>query len=171
MATRGLVNLGPSAHERQEARFEAAVQAVLRGNYKVGVLGKGGVGKTTVAASVGSIFAELRRQDRVVAVDADTAFGRLASRIDPRTESSYWELAADKNLRSFADVRAGSAPTPPGCTCWPATRPPGVVGCSTRPFTARPRCDWTVISPSPSSTAGRRWTHRSLRRRCATWMR
>ncbi|EID15930.1 hypothetical protein MXEN_05625 [Mycobacterium xenopi RIVM700367] len=106
VATRGLVNLGPSAHERQEARFEAAVQAVLRGNYKVGVLGKGGVGKTTVAASVGSIFAELRRQDRVVAVDADTAFGRLASRIDPRTESSYWELAADKNLRSFADVRA-----------------------------------------------------------------
>jgi MinD-like ATPase involved in chromosome partitioning or flagellar assembly len=106
VATLGLVNLGPSAHERQEAQFESAVQSVLRGNYKVGVLGKGGVGKTTVAASVGSIFAELRRQDRVVAVDADTAFGRLASRIDPRTESSYWELAADKNLRSFADVRA-----------------------------------------------------------------
>ncbi|BCO33618.1 MinD/ParA family protein [Mycobacterium heckeshornense] len=106
VATGGLVNLGPSANERQEARFESAVQSVLRGNYKVGVLGKGGVGKTTVAASVGSIFAELRRQDRVVAVDADTAFGRLASRIDPRTESSYWELAGDKNLRSFADVRA-----------------------------------------------------------------
>ncbi|ORB13717.1 MinD/ParA family ATP-binding protein [Mycobacterium noviomagense] len=106
MATFGLVNLGPSAQERQEAQFESAVRSVLRGNYKVGVLGKGGVGKTTVAASVGSIFAELRRQDRVVAVDADTAFGRLASRIDPRTQSSYWELAADKNLRSFADVRA-----------------------------------------------------------------
>lgn len=106
VATFGWVNLGPSAHERQEAQFEAAVRSVLRGNYKVGVLGKGGVGKTTVAASVGSIFAELRRQDRVVAVDADTAFGRLASRIDPRTQTSYWELAADKNLRSFADVRA-----------------------------------------------------------------
>jgi MinD-like ATPase involved in chromosome partitioning or flagellar assembly len=76
----------------------------------VGVLGKGGVGKTTVAASVGSVFAELRRQDRVVAVDADTAFGRLGSRIDPQTSGSYWELASDKNLRSFADVttRVGS---------------------------------------------------------------
>jgi MinD-like ATPase involved in chromosome partitioning or flagellar assembly len=83
---------------------------VLRGNYKVGVLGKGGVGKTTVAASVGSIFAELRRQDRVVAIDADTAFGRLGSRIDPQTSSSYWEIAADKNIQSFADVstRVGS---------------------------------------------------------------
>jgi MinD-like ATPase involved in chromosome partitioning or flagellar assembly len=109
-ATFGLVNLGPSAGEKQDAAFEAAIASTLRGNYKVGVLGKGGVGKTTVAASVGSIFAELRRQDRVVAIDADTAFGRLGSRIDPRTSGSYWEIAADKNLRSFADVstRVGS---------------------------------------------------------------
>jgi MinD-like ATPase involved in chromosome partitioning or flagellar assembly len=109
-ATFGLINPGPSAHEKKEAGYEAAIGSVLRGNYKVGVLGKGGVGKTTVAASVGSIFAELRRQDRVVAVDADTAFGRLGSRIDPQTSGSYWELAADRNLQSFADVsmRVGS---------------------------------------------------------------
>jgi MinD-like ATPase involved in chromosome partitioning or flagellar assembly len=109
-ATLGWVNLGPSAAERQEDAYEAAIGSTLRGNYKVGVLGKGGVGKTTVAASVGSVFAELRRQDRVVAVDADTAFGRLGSRIDPQTNGSYWELASDKNLRSFADVttRVGS---------------------------------------------------------------
>ena len=109
-ATFGLVNLGPSAGEKRDAAYEATIGSALRGNYKVGVLGKGGVGKTTVAASVGSIFAELRRQDRVVAIDADTAFGRLGSRIDPRTNGSYWEIAADKNLRSFADVstRVGS---------------------------------------------------------------
>jgi MinD-like ATPase involved in chromosome partitioning or flagellar assembly len=109
-ATFGLVNLGPSAGEKQDAAHEATIGSTLRGNYKVGVLGKGGVGKTTVAASVGSIFAELRRQDRVVAIDADTAFGRLGSRIDPRTNGSYWEIAADKDLRSFADVstRVGS---------------------------------------------------------------
>ncbi len=109
-ATFGLINLGPSAGERQDAAYEAAIASTLRGNYKVGVLGKGGVGKTTVAASVGSIFAELRRQDRVVAIDADTAFGRLGSRIDPRTHGSYWEIASDRNLRSFADVstRVGS---------------------------------------------------------------
>ncbi|OBI82467.1 ATPase [Mycobacterium asiaticum] len=103
-ATFGLVNPGPSAAQREAAQFEAAIRVPLHGNHKVGVLGKGGVGKTSVAASVGSILAELRHQDRIVAIDADTAFGRLSSRIDPRTTGSFWELTADKNLQSFADV-------------------------------------------------------------------
>jgi MinD-like ATPase involved in chromosome partitioning or flagellar assembly len=106
MITFGLVSPGPSPAQREEVQFEAAIRAVLHGNHKVGVLGKGGVGKTSVAASVGSIFAELRKQDRVVAVDADTAFGRLASRIDPESTNSFWELTADKNLHSYADVMA-----------------------------------------------------------------
>jgi MinD-like ATPase involved in chromosome partitioning or flagellar assembly len=100
----GLVKLGPSATQRREAQFQAVIRTGLRGNYKVGVLGKGGVGKTSVATSVGSLFAELRPQDHVVAIDADTAFGRLSSRIDPRSTASFWELTADKNLRSFTDV-------------------------------------------------------------------
>lgn len=104
VATGGLVNLGPAPAERQEAAFTAAIQFPLRGGYKVGVLGKGGVGKTSVAASIGSVFAELRRADRVVAIDADTAFGRLNSRIDPHAASSYSDLTADQNLESFADV-------------------------------------------------------------------
>jgi MinD-like ATPase involved in chromosome partitioning or flagellar assembly len=106
LATFGLINPGPSATQRQDAQFEAAIRTVLRGNHKVGVLGKGGVGKTSVAASVGSIFAELRNQDLVVAIDADTAFGRLSSRIDPHTTGSFWELTADTNVRSFSDVIA-----------------------------------------------------------------
>ncbi len=106
LATFGLITLGPSAAQREEAQFEAAIQTRLHGNYKVGVLGKGGVGKTSVAASVGSLFAELRRQDHVVAIDADTAFGRLSSRIDPRSTGSFWELTSDKNLQSFSDVVA-----------------------------------------------------------------
>jgi MinD-like ATPase involved in chromosome partitioning or flagellar assembly len=68
-------------------------------------MGKGGVGKTTVSASIGSVFAELRQDDRVVAVDADTAFGKLGSRVDPRAQGSYWELASDQHLETFADVR------------------------------------------------------------------
>lgn len=103
-ATLGLVNLGPSPAEREETAYEAAIRALPRGTYKVGVLGKGGVGKTTVAASVGSVFAALRRTDHVVAVDADTAFGRLGSRIDPRATSSYWDLAAEAGMQSFADI-------------------------------------------------------------------
>jgi MinD-like ATPase involved in chromosome partitioning or flagellar assembly len=102
--TFGLVTLGPSVAQRQRAEFEAHIRSVQRGTYKVGVLGKGGVGKTSVAASVGSIFAELRQQDRVVAIDADTAFGRLSSRIDPQANGSFFELTADKNLQSFGDM-------------------------------------------------------------------
>lgn len=103
-ATLGLVNLGPSRAELEEAAAAAAVRALPRGSYKVGVLGKGGVGKTTVAASVGSVFAALRRTDHVVAVDADTAFGRLGSRIDPRATSSFWDLAAGREAPSFAEI-------------------------------------------------------------------
>ncbi|OBJ13367.1 MinD/ParA family ATP-binding protein [Mycobacterium colombiense] len=106
LLTFGLINPGPSPAQQQEAQFEAAIRTRLYGNRKVGVLGKGGVGKTSVAASVGSLFAGLRKQDHVVAIDADTAFGRLSSRIDPASTGSFWELTADKNLRSFDDVVA-----------------------------------------------------------------
>ncbi|GAB7144201.1 hypothetical protein LRC484719_27930 [Mycobacterium riyadhense] len=106
VVTFGLISPGPSAAQRDAAQFEKAIRTVLHGNHKVGVLGKGGVGKTSVAASVGSILAELRQQDRIVAIDADTAFGRLNSRIDPRITGSFWELTADKNLQSFSDMTA-----------------------------------------------------------------
>jgi MinD-like ATPase involved in chromosome partitioning or flagellar assembly len=112
LLTFGLVKPGPSPAQQQQAQYEAAIRNVLRGIRKVGVLGKGGVGKTSVAASVGSLFAELRRQDHVVAIDADTAFGRLSGRIDPRSRGSFWELTSDKNLESFTDVaeRVGRNP-------------------------------------------------------------
>jgi MinD-like ATPase involved in chromosome partitioning or flagellar assembly len=112
LITFGVVKLGPSPEQRLEVQYEAAIRTVLHGTHKVGVLGKGGVGKTSVAASVGSLFAELRRQDHVVAIDADTAFGRLSSRIDPRSTGSFWELTADKNLETFTDVaeRVGRNP-------------------------------------------------------------
>jgi MinD-like ATPase involved in chromosome partitioning or flagellar assembly len=105
-ATFGLVNLGQSPDEIRQAELEAKIKSMLRGHYKVGVMGKGGVGKTTVSASIGSVFAELRQDDRVVAIDADTAFGKLGSRVDPKAQGSYWELASDQHLETFADVRS-----------------------------------------------------------------
>ena len=104
-ATFGLVNLGPSPDERHLAGLEAKIRGPLRGHFKIGVMGKGGAGKTTVSACIGSVLAELRQDDRVVAVDADTAFGKLGSRVDPKTQGSFWELASDQHLETFADVR------------------------------------------------------------------
>jgi MinD-like ATPase involved in chromosome partitioning or flagellar assembly len=101
-----LVNLGQSPDQRYQGELETKIRSPLRGTYKIGVLGKGGVGKSTVSASVGSVFAELRQDDRVVAVDADTGFGKLGSRIDPAAADSYWELAADSELFRFSDVRS-----------------------------------------------------------------
>jgi MinD-like ATPase involved in chromosome partitioning or flagellar assembly len=105
-ATFGLVNPGQSPDEIRRAELVAKIKSGLRGHYKIGVMGKGGVGKTTVSASVGSVFAELRQDDRVVAIDADTAFGKLGSRVDPKAQGSYWELASDQHLETFADVRS-----------------------------------------------------------------
>jgi MinD-like ATPase involved in chromosome partitioning or flagellar assembly len=105
-ASFGLINLGQSPDERRQAELEAKIRSLLRGRYKIGVLGKGGTGKTTIAASVGSLLAELRQEDRVVAIDADTAFGKLGSRVDPKVSGSYWELASDQHLDTFADVRS-----------------------------------------------------------------
>ena len=146
----------PRSVRRSNARRRLRVRdpAPLRGYYKVGVLGKGGVGKTSVAASVGSVFAELRPADRVVAVDADTAFGRLGSRIDPTVHGSYWEIAADRNMQTFADLQPGRRNNVPGCTSWPANRRQPADGSWTPPSTAKLPCCWTGTSPSRSSTAG-----------------
>jgi MinD-like ATPase involved in chromosome partitioning or flagellar assembly len=105
-ATFGLVNLGQSPGELRHAQLETKIRTLLRGRYKIGVLGKGGVGKTTVAAAVGSILADLRQDDRVVAIDADTAFGRLGARVDPHVVGSYWDVATDQHLDTFADMRS-----------------------------------------------------------------
>lgn len=104
-ATFGLINAGLSPHERRIAELEASIRRPLHGRFKVGVMGKGGAGKTTVSACIGSLLAELRHDDRVVAVDADTAFGKLGSRVDPRAQGSFWELAGDRHVETFADIR------------------------------------------------------------------
>ena len=109
-----LINPGQSPDERYEDELRAKCRTLLRGKYKIGVLGKGGAGKTTTSAGVGSTFAELRQDDRVVAIDADTAFGKLASRVDPKASGSYWELAGDRNLHSFADIRTRVGSNPAG---------------------------------------------------------
>ncbi len=159
-ATFGMVNLGPSPEERRLAQLEATIRGPLRGHFKVGVMGKGGAGKTTVSACIGSVLAELRQDDRVVAVDADTAFGKLGSRVDPKAQGSFWELAGDQHLATFADVRNRVGSNSAGLFVLAGE----ATGCSIRRSTARPRPASIATSASPSSTAARRWTPPSHRR-------
>ena len=56
------------------------------------------IGKTTVAACVGLSFAQVRQDDRVVAIHADTAFGTLGARVGPRATGSLWDLACQHRL-------------------------------------------------------------------------
>jgi len=155
------VNLGPSPDELRQAELEASIKSVLRGHYKVGVLGKGGVGKTTVSASVGSVFAELRQDDRVVAIDADTAFGKLGSRVDPKAQGSYWELTSDRHLDSFADVRTRVGNNAAGLFVLAGEAHAGPApGARSGDLPGSDGEVWTAISRSRSSTAARRWTAR-----------
>jgi MinD-like ATPase involved in chromosome partitioning or flagellar assembly len=66
------------------SRLDSAIQAPqLRRCVTIAVMSpKGGVGKTTLTALIGSLFAMLR-QDRIVAVDNDPDFGSLGRTLTP----------------------------------------------------------------------------------------
>lgn len=115
--TGGLLNPGLSTAEETHVNQVNTIVGRLSGDcYRIGVLvGKGGTGKTTVATIAASIFAEYRSDDRVVAVDADPAFGKLANRVAPSLSQTYWELLNDERagrLRRWTDVKASLGSNP-----------------------------------------------------------
>src|SRR6202171_3934257 len=75
------------------------------------------IGKTIVAACVGSIFAQLRQDDRVVAVDADTAFGKLGARVDLHATGWYWDLAASPTSTSTPSPTCARGSDDPPQSC------------------------------------------------------
>ena len=67
---------------------------------------KGGVGKTTMTATLGATFASLRG-DRVVAVDANPDRGTLSQKIPLETSATVRHLLRDaQRVRRYTDVRA-----------------------------------------------------------------
>lgn len=105
----GTVNPGLSQAEKDLAERRDTIGQNLRGEcFKIAVLvGKGGTGTSTVATAVASIFSEFRPNDRVIAMDADPSFGKLAERIDPDVSGTYWELLAEQHngtLNRWTDV-------------------------------------------------------------------
>ncbi|MGV7852260.1 MinD/ParA family ATP-binding protein, partial [Mycobacterium kansasii] len=84
----------------------ATIRQPITGAYKIGVVSlKGGVGKTTTTVTLGSVFAHLRKGDRVVALDGNPDFGNLSSRVAKQTNTTVKDLLADENLSRYGDVR------------------------------------------------------------------
>ena len=102
-----LINPGESPADVRRRELTARVNAPLLGCYKIAMLSlKGGVGKTTTTATLGSTFASLRG-DRVVAVDANPDRGTLSQRIPLETSATVRHLLRDaQRVRRYTDVRA-----------------------------------------------------------------
>ncbi len=99
------INLGESRSERRYRELRTRIRCYIRKQYVVGVIsGKGGVGKTTMATCIGSVFRECR-PDNVVVIDAVPGFGTLAGRVDEAPPGDYGVLLQDNDIQGYADIR------------------------------------------------------------------
>jgi len=101
-----LVDLGDSPRVVRRDRLVAQVQRPLRGCYRIAMLSqKGGVGKTTITATLGATFASTRG-DRVVAVDANPDRGTLSQKVPLETAATVRHLLRDaEGIEAYSDVR------------------------------------------------------------------
>jgi MinD-like ATPase involved in chromosome partitioning or flagellar assembly len=99
----------------RERELVRQATAPIGGSRRVVVLSiKGGVGKTTTVAVVGSLLAALRR-DRVVALDASSDWGTLAARLSVVPRQTVRELAArGRHAVSEQGIRAQLIASPSG---------------------------------------------------------
>jgi len=101
-----LINVGESPKVTRHNSLVAQVQRPLRGCYRIALLSlKGGVGKTTVTATLGATFASIRG-DRVVAVDANPDRGTLSQKVQLETPATVRHLLRDaEGIAAYSDVR------------------------------------------------------------------
>ena len=89
------------------------MQRPLRGCYRIALLSlKGGVGKTTITATLGATFASIRG-DRVVAVDANPDRGTLSQKVPLETPATVRHLLRDaEGIEAYSDVRSYTSQGP-----------------------------------------------------------
>jgi len=108
-----LINLGESPADVYRRELITRIHQPLVGCYKIAMLSlKGGVGKTTVTATLGGTFSSLRG-DRVIAVDANPDRGTLSQKIPLETTATVRHLLRDaQRVRRYTDVRAYTSQGP-----------------------------------------------------------
>ncbi|MFR9731416.1 AAA family ATPase [Saccharopolyspora sp. MS10] len=107
------INLGESAADLRRRELIGRINQPLQGCYKIAMLSlKGGVGKTTTTATLGSTFSSLRG-DRVIAVDANPDRGTLSQKIPLETTATVRHLLRDaQRVRKYSDVRSYTSQGP-----------------------------------------------------------
>jgi MinD-like ATPase involved in chromosome partitioning or flagellar assembly len=108
-----LINVGESPRVMRYNDLVAQVNRPLRGCYRIAMLSlKGGVGKTTVTATLGATFASIRG-DRVVAVDANPDRGTLSQKVPLETPATVRHLLRDaEGIDRYSDVRSYTSQGP-----------------------------------------------------------
>jgi MinD-like ATPase involved in chromosome partitioning or flagellar assembly len=106
LASFKLINVGESPKVNRHNILVAQVKRPLRGCYRIALLSlKGGVGKTTITATLGATFASIRG-DRVVAVDANPDRGTLSQKVPLETPATVRHLLRDaEGIEAYSDVR------------------------------------------------------------------
>jgi MinD-like ATPase involved in chromosome partitioning or flagellar assembly len=113
VASGTLINLGDGSKAIQRKSLTAQVDRPLRDCYRIALLSlKGGVGKTTITATLGATFASIRG-DRVIAVDANPDRGTLSQKVPLETPSTVRHLLRDaEGIESYSDVRGYTSQGP-----------------------------------------------------------
>ncbi|MCV7365579.1 AAA family ATPase [Mycolicibacterium neworleansense] len=107
------VNVGESPKITHRNNLVAEVSQPLQGCYRIALMSlKGGVGKTTITATLGATFASIRG-DRVVAVDANPDRGTLSQKVPLETAATVRHLLRDaEGIERYSDVRAYTSQGP-----------------------------------------------------------
>ncbi len=113
VASGHLINLGESPRITRYNDLVIQVNRPLRGCYRLAMLSlKGGVGKTTITATLGATFASIRG-DRVVAVDANPDRGTLSQKVPLETPATVRHLLRDaEGIDRYSDVRSYTSQGP-----------------------------------------------------------
>jgi MinD-like ATPase involved in chromosome partitioning or flagellar assembly len=109
-----VVNLGAGPAERELRDARAAITSNIPCTYQIAAVSiKGGVGKTSMVAGVGSVFA-LFRSEPVIAIDANPTYGQLGQLIDPRASVGVREFLADPRIVGYTRARQYTGQNPEG---------------------------------------------------------
>jgi MinD-like ATPase involved in chromosome partitioning or flagellar assembly len=113
LASFKLINVGESPRVNHHNNLLGQVNQPLQGCYRIALLSlKGGVGKTTITATLGATFASVRG-DRVVAVDANPDRGTLSQKVPMETAATVRHLLRDaEGIDRYSDVRSYTSQGP-----------------------------------------------------------